>query len=194
MRRTPSIALVLFAILVMPVPAHAYKTHSSSQRFFQQRAADVGGASIILNVGYAKRSPNGKSTPRSVFVQLQVPVSCQVGGSTTPVVASGPFKLRHQKVEFSGSFTNQLAPASNPNPGSNGTYYATGHLIKKKNKKKWRMKGTASVLTHNSPPTFLNCSSGEIPYSAGRCSWFPPATGIPPPCTNLYQAGFSARR
>ncbi len=198
MKRTTSIALLLLGGVALSVAAaaapsaHAYKTYSTSHRFFQQQAADLSGASVILNVEYANRSPNGKSTPRKVFVQFAAPVSCQVGGTTTATVASGPFKFQHQKVEFSGSFTNQFAPASNPNPGSNGTYYAAGHLIKKKNKKRWRMDGTVSVLTHSAPPAFLNCSSGEIPYSAGRCSWFPPANGVPPLCTNL-PVGGSAR-
>ncbi len=192
MRRTPFIALALFVVAALAVSAarassaSAYKTYSTSHRFFQQQAADVSGASVILNVEYAKRSPNGKSTPRKVYVQFAAPVSCQVGGTTTATVASGPFKFKHQRVEFSGSFTNQFAPASNPNPGSTGTYYATGHLVKKKNKKRWRMDGTVSVLTHTAPPTFLNCTSGELPYSATRCSWFPPANGIPPACANLY--------
>ncbi len=198
MRRTPFIALALFVVVAQAVSgarassASAYKTYSTSHRFFQEQAAGPGGVSIILNVEYAQRSPKGKSTPRKVFVQFAAPVSCQVGGTTTATVASGPFKFQHQKVEFSGSFTNQFPPASNPAPGSNGTYFATGHLIRKKNKKKWRMEGTTTVLTHSSPPAFLNCTSDEIPYSATRCSWFPPANGVPPLCTNL-PVGGSAR-
>lgn len=191
MRRTPFIALIPLVVVALAVSgsgassASAYKTYSTSHRFFQEQAADPGGASVILNVEYAQRTPKGKSTPRKVFVQFAAPVSCQVGGTTTATVASGAFKLQHQRVEFSGSFPNQFPPASNPNPGSTGTYFATGHLIKKKNKKKWRMEGTATVLTHSSPPTFLNCTSNEIPYSARRCSWFPPANGVPPLCTEF---------
>lgn len=192
MRRTTRIAFAVFAAsAVWSASASAY-TYSTSHRFFQEQAADPGGVSIILNVEYAQRSPKGKSTPRKMYVQFAAPVSCQVGGTTTATVGSGPFKFKHQRVEFSGSFTNQLPPASNPNPGSTGTYYAAGHLIKKKNKKKWRMEGTASVLTHSSPPAFLDCTGSEVPYSATRCSWFPPANGVPPLCANLYP-GISAK-
>jgi hypothetical protein len=185
MMRRGSIALVSLAAIAVGVPSAQAYTYSSSHRFFQQRAADPSGASIILNVEYAKRSPNGKSTPRKVYLQFAALVNCQVGGTTTAVVASGRFKFQYQRVEFSGSFTNQFAPASNPTPGANGTDYATGHLVKKKNRKKWRMNGTVRVIAHNSPPTFMNCSNGEIPYSATRCSWTASAASAPP-CTNVY--------
>jgi hypothetical protein len=188
MRRTAFIALALFLIAALAVPAQAYKTYSSSHRYFQQQAAGFGGASVLFNVNYAKRSPHGKSTPRKVFVQVKAPVSCQVVGSTSAAGASGAFKLRGQRVEFSGSFSSKPPPTSNPNPGSSGAYYVTGRLIKKENKKKWRMDGTVTVLTYSSPPDFTNCSSAEIPYSANRCSWFPPATGTPPLCAIPYSA------
>lgn len=178
-------ALLVAAALAVPA-AHAYKIYSSSHRYFQQHAADAGGVSIYLNVDYAKRTPNGKSTPRKVFVQFKAPVSCQVGGPTAASVQSGPFKLRDRKVEFSGSFTNQAPPASNPNPGSSGTFYATGRLIKKKNKRNWRIDGTVTVLTYSSPPTFLNCASGDIPFSATQCWSSAPAWGHPPFCTDTY--------
>ena len=187
MRRPIWIALLagltLAALAAQGPAASAYKTYSSSNRFFEQQAADPSGASILLNVIYAKRTPSGKSTPRQVYVQFRVPVSCQTGGGTEVFVASVPFKLSHQKVEFSGSFPNQAAPRFNP--GTPGTDYVTGRLVKKKNKKKWRMEGTATVLTYDSPPAFLGCSSAEIPYSAPRCTWSVPTQRTPPPCAVL---------
>lgn len=192
MRRTTFIALALFVVVALAVPAarapsaHAYKTFSSSNRYFQQHAAEVGGVSINVTVVYAKRTPNGKNTPRKAYLKFQAPVSCQVGGNTAARIQSGPFKLRDQKVEFSGSFTNQAPASEIQNPGSSGTYYATGRLIKKKSKKKWRVDGTVTVLTYNFPPTFLTCSSGEIPYSATRCWSSASAKGSPPSCTEAY--------
>ena len=173
--------LTLAALAAQGPAASAYKTYSSSNRFFEQQAADPSGVSILLNVIYAKRTPNGKNTPRQVYVQIRAPVSCQTGGGTEASAASGPFKLRDQRVEFSGSFANQAAPSSNP--GTGGTDCVTGRLIKKKHKKKWRMEGTATVLTYDSPPTFLGCSSVEIPYSASRCTWPEAVRSSPPYCT-----------
>ena len=200
MRRPTSIGLVLLVGILSAVPAahahrsaHASKTYSSSHRYFQQHAAGLGGVSINVTVVYAKKHRDSKNTPRAVYVKFQAPVSCQGGEQTAAAVASGPFKLKHRKVEFSGSFTNQAPASEIRNPGSSGLYYATGRLIKKKNKRKRRVDGTVTVLTYSSPPTFLNCTSGEIPYSASQCWSSAPAWSSPPFCTDAHQAGRSAR-
>ena len=186
--------MALLAAAAVAVPtAQASKIYSESHRYFQQHAADLGGVSINVTVVYANRHRGGKFTPRVVYLAFKAPVSCQVGGTTAASIQSGPFKVRDRRVEFSGSFTNQAPPTSNPNPGSSGSYFATGRLIKKKNKKKWRVDGTVTVLTYSSPPTFLDCASGEIPYSATQCWSSAPAWGHPPFCTDAYQARHSAR-
>lgn len=193
MRRTTFVALAVFAVVALATPAahagrpaHASKTYSSTSRFFQQHAANSGGVSIIVNVGYANKHRNAKFTARSVYLAIEAPVSCQLGGSTAADVRSGPFKLRHNRVVFSGTFTDESPANGKPNPGSSGLYYATGRLIKTKNKKKWRVEGTVTVLAYDFPPSFVGCASSEIPYSATQCRWTTP-TALPF-CTQPYSA------
>jgi hypothetical protein len=119
--------------------------------------------SVLVNVVYRNRHRNGKFTPRLVYIQFQVPVSCQVGGNTV-VTASGnsPFKLRKGKVEFAYSYSSQ-APDS-------FSYSVTGKKTKKEKKK--RVDGTVTVFDYSSPPTFINCTSGgPLPFFATPCQW-----------------------
>jgi hypothetical protein len=194
MRRSISItvAVALLAGVAVAVPtAQGARTYSGSfsesHRYFQQHAADLGGVSINVTVVYTNRHRGGKFTPSVVYLKFKAPVSCQVGGTTTASIQSGPFKLRNRKVEFSGSFTNQAPASEIADPGSSGFYFATGRLIKKKNKRKWRVDGTVTVSTYSSPPTFLNCTSGgTLPYAATRCWSSASAKASPPFCTESY--------
>lgn len=187
MRRTVHIALALLAAMAVAVPAASSKTFSESHRYFQQHAADTGGVSINVTVVYRNRQRGGKFTPRAAYIKFKAPVSCQLGGTTAASVQSGPFKPTGGKVRFSGSFANQAPPSELVNPGSTGSYIATGKLIKKKNKRRWRVDGTVTVSSYDFPPAFANCSSGgAIPYSASQCWSSASAKASPPFCTEAY--------
>ena len=100
-----ALASLLAAVLLVPT-AQAY-TYSTVNRFFQEDALNLGRPSVLVNVVYNNTHRNGKFTPRLVYIQFQVPVSCQVGGNSVVVAASGPFKLRKGKVEFANSYFSQ---------------------------------------------------------------------------------------
>lgn len=174
-----ALASLLAAALLVPT-AQAYKTYTSISRPFQEDALNLGRASVLLNVVYGNRHRNGKFTPRQVYIQFQVPVSCQVGGNTVVTAANGnsPFKLRKGKVEFAGSYSTQ-APDS-------FSYSVTGKKTRKGKKK--RVDGTVTVFNYSSPPTFINCTSGPLPFFATPCQWFlrKPSLSV---CKYLYPYG-----
>ena len=152
-----ALASLLAAVLLVPT-AQAY-TYSTVNRFFQEDALNLGRPSVLVNVVYNNTHRNGKFTPRLVYIQFQVPVSCQVGGNSVVVAASGPFKLRKGKVDFANSYFSQ-----------GFSYSVTGQ--KKKKKKNKRVDGTVTVLDYSSPPTFINCTSGgPLPFFATPCQW-----------------------
>jgi hypothetical protein len=145
--------------------AQAYKTYSSVNRFFQEDALNLGRPSVLVNVVYMNRHRNGKFTPRIVYIQVQVPVSCQVGGNSVGVAAGGPFKLRKGKVQYTdSSFHSQ-----------GFSYSVTGQ------KKKKRFDGTVTAWSYSSSPTpTINCTSGgPLPFFATPCQWFPKRPSLP---------------
>ena len=149
--------IALFAPLLVAallVPTAQAKTIN---RFFQEDALNFGRPSVLLNVVYMNRHRNGRFTPRVVYMQVQVPVSCQVGGNSVAVAAGPAFKLRKGKVQYTdSSFSSQ-----------GFSYSVTGQ------KKKKRFDGTVTAWSYNSSPTpTINCTSGgPLPFFATPCQW-----------------------
>ncbi|MGZ5324719.1 MAG: hypothetical protein ACXWZ3_11860, partial [Solirubrobacterales bacterium] len=167
-----ALASLLAAALLVPTAQAFYKT--TVNRFFQEDALNLGRASVLVNVVHMNRHRNGRWTPRVVYIQVQVPVSCEVGGNTVVTAASGPFKLRKGKVQYTDSF-----------------FYSEGFSFSVTGqKKKKRFDGTVTAWSSSSSPTpTINCTSGgPLPFFATPCQWFLRKPSLPV-CKYLYPYG-----
>lgn len=168
-----ALAPLLAAVLLVPT-ALAYKT--SVNRFFQEDALNLGRPSVLVNVVHKNRHRNGKFTPRVLYIQVQVPVSCEVGGNTVVTAASGGFKLRKGKVQYTDSF-----------------FYSQGFSFSLTGqKKKKRFDGTVTAVSSSSSPTpTINCTSGgPLPFFATPCRWFLPNKLSLPLCERRLEGGY----
>ncbi len=156
------LALSVAAALAVPVAQAATRTY-----YFQ--GAGPGQMRIQLTVVYKNKQSHGRYTPRGVFYDASVPISCNppvAAGAAAeslgpnPYVPAQPIKLRKGMLDY--SYTYEI-PSSTPPATTSGL--ATGTVIKMK-----RVEGSVSIFDHSTPPTFLNCTSGgQVPYSATQC-------------------------
>jgi hypothetical protein len=161
-RLSAAFAVSLAAALVAPTAQAATRSY-----YFQGTGPEQ--ARIQVTVVYKNKQRHGRYTPRGVFYDASVPISCNppvAPGAAAESVGPNPFApaqpIKLRKGKFNYSYTYEI-PSSTPPATTSGI--ATGEVIKKK-----RVEGSVSILDHNSPPSFLNCTSGgPIPYSATQC-------------------------
>lgn len=159
MRRLLTIAIASVVGAALAVPAAQATTRT---RYFQD-VGNPGDASIRLNVIYKDKHGNGHFKPRSVVYDAAVRVFCnpQIYGATVPSSSTTRIKLRNGG-RFSYSYSHPV-PGTTPN----NTGKATGKVI---DKPKRQVDGTVEILSYNTPPGFLNCTSdGPMPYWATPC-------------------------